>query len=39
MRGGKRDGAGRPKGEPTIAIRVKVSLWEKFLKWLREQKV
>jgi len=36
-RGGKRPGAGRPKGEPTTRITVKVSLWEKFKEWLTEQ--
>ncbi len=38
VRGGSRPGAGRPKKEPTIAVRVKVSLWEKFLKWMEKEK-
>ena len=42
-RGGKREGAGRPKGEPTVMIqrRVKpewIPLIDKFIKELREKK-
>jgi DNA polymerase V len=42
MRGGKREGAGRPEGsgkfgEPTKAIRIPISQEEKVRKWLSEK--
>lgn len=36
MRGGKRNGSGRPKGRPTTTIRVPVSMVDKIKQMIKD---
>jgi hypothetical protein len=34
-RGGKREGSGRKKKDPTKTVRVSIKLWDLFKEWLK----